>query len=87
MRRVGKVFVQVLVVFVVAVSTSRAATGTVTVMTKNVDAGTDFGFLFAYLETNPSLGVQLTFEEVQKNDYPLRASLLRRKSRNRGLMS
>src|SRR5438132_384798 len=44
----------------------------VTVMTKNMDEGTDFGFFFA----NPNTGVQLTLQEVLKNDYPTRASLL-----------
>ena len=76
MLLVRKVLVQVLLVFLVAVSTSWAGTGSLTVMTKNMDTGTDFGFFFAYLQTNPALGIQLTFDEVQKNDYPLRASLL-----------
>ena len=48
----------------------------VTVMTKNMDAGTDLGFVVAYLQTNLLLGVQLTFQEVLKNNYPLRAFLL-----------
>lgn len=48
----------------------------VTVMTKNMDAGTDFGFFFANLQTDPSLGVQLTWQELQKNNFPGRAALL-----------
>jgi endonuclease/exonuclease/phosphatase family metal-dependent hydrolase len=48
----------------------------VTVMQKNMDTGTDFGFFFSNLQTDPALGVQLTFAEIQKNDYPGRASLL-----------
>ena len=55
-----------------AVASQKPAT--VTVMTKNMDEGTDFGFFFA----NPNTGVQLTLQEVLKNDYPTRASLLAR---------
>jgi endonuclease/exonuclease/phosphatase family metal-dependent hydrolase len=61
----------------IGVSTSWAkADESVTVMTKNMDAGTDFGFFFANLQTNPALGVQLTLQELQKNNFPLRAALL-----------
>lgn len=51
---------------------ANSADGNVAVMTKNMDAGTDFGFFFA----DPATGVQLTLQEVLKNDYPARASLL-----------
>ena len=76
MSAIRNAVVQVLLVFAMAVSTAWAGPGTVTVMTKNMDAGTDFGFFFANLQTDPALGVQLTFEELQKNDFAGRASLL-----------
>jgi len=72
---VRKVVLQAFVVLT-AVSTLLAGSETVTVMTKNMDTVTDFGFFFSYLQTNPTLGAQLTFEEFRKNDFPLRASLL-----------
>jgi endonuclease/exonuclease/phosphatase family metal-dependent hydrolase len=43
-----------------------------------MDAGTDFGFFFANLQTDPSLGVQLTWQELQKNNFPECAALLAR---------
>ena len=73
------------IVLLLAVSTSFAGPTTVTVMTKNMDAGTDFGFFFSNLQTNPALGAQLTLEEFQKNNFPLRASLLAQESRRHSL--
>lgn len=48
----------------------------VSVMTRNMDAGTDFGFFIANLATDPALGVQLTLQELAKNNFPGRAALL-----------
>ena len=71
-----KLLFQAVLICLLSVSTSWAGSGTFTAMTKNMDAGTDFGFFFANLQTNPALGVQLTFEEFMKNDFPGRAALL-----------
>jgi endonuclease/exonuclease/phosphatase family metal-dependent hydrolase len=77
MNFVRKVLFHVFLILFAGGSASWAATGgKVTVMTRNMDAGTDFGFLVAYLQTDPSLGVQLTLQEVLKNNFPLRSSLL-----------
>jgi hypothetical protein len=77
MQFIRKAVFQAIVFLLVSVSASWAGTGEkVTVMTKNMDAGTDLGFVVAYLQTNLLLGVQLTFQEVLKNNYPLRPFLL-----------
>ncbi len=46
------------------------------VMTWNMDAGTDLGFIFVYLGTNPELGAQLTYEEVLNSHIRERADYL-----------
>jgi len=69
------VFLAVLLLAIFIPSTWAAGNRTVTVMTKNMDTGTDLGFLFANLQ-NPQVGVQLTWAEIQKNDYVERARLL-----------
>ena len=77
MQFIPKAVFRFVLFLLVGVSASWAGTGEkVTVMTKNMDAGTDLGFVVAYLQTNLLLGVQLTFQEVLKNNYPLRAFLL-----------
>jgi len=76
---IRKAVVQTLVVLLTGFGVSCAYAGeTVKVMTRNVDAGTDFGFFVANLQTDPALGVQLTLQEVLKNDFRARASLLAR---------
>jgi hypothetical protein len=47
----------------------------VTVMTQNMDAGTDFGYLFAVPTYIPDLvtAATMTYDEVQKSDIPKRA--------------
>src|ERR1051325_455622 len=72
-RPIGLFALFAVLFFLFGVSTSHAA---VRVMTKNMDSGTDFGFFFANLQTNPQLGIQLTLQEFQKNNFPLRAALL-----------
>jgi hypothetical protein len=77
MLRIQRLALLVFLLSITFITTSWAAPGSsVTVMTKNMDTGTDFGFFFAYLQTNPALGAQLTWEELQKNDFAGRAVLL-----------
>jgi endonuclease/exonuclease/phosphatase family metal-dependent hydrolase len=77
MRLIRNAFVRIILVLIATVTGSSAyAAGAVTVMTRNMDAGTDFGFFLANLATNPALGVQLTLQEVAKNNFQQRASLL-----------
>jgi len=66
----------VIVAILVASASWARAANKLTVMTKNMDAGTDFGFFLANLNTDPALGVQLTLNEVAKNNYFSRSALL-----------
>jgi endonuclease/exonuclease/phosphatase family metal-dependent hydrolase len=69
-----------LVFFVLIISSSAAFPAlandeaTVTIMTQNMDAGTDLGFILA-LEGTPE-SVDLTLAEIQASDIPGRAALL-----------
>ena len=57
--------------------TARAAETAVTVMTQNMDAGTDLKFALAYLNTStPTVGIDLTYQEVLQSDIPGRAAIL-----------
>ena len=50
---------------------------TVSVMTQNMDAGTDLGFAFAYITTStPTVGIDLTYQEILQTDIPGRAAIL-----------
>ena len=50
---------------------------TVTVMTQNMDAGTDLGFALAYLNTaTPTVGIDLTYEEILQGNFAGRAAIL-----------
>jgi len=50
---------------------------TVTVMTQNVDAGTDLGFALAYLNTStPTVGIDLTYQEILQSNFAGRAAIL-----------
>ncbi len=58
-------------------TTTNAVETTVTVMTQNMDAGTDLKLALAYLNTStPSVGVDLTYQEIVQSDLPGRAALL-----------
>src|SRR5450756_2192359 len=49
----------------------------VTVMTQNMDAGTDLGFALAYINSaTPTVGIDLTYQEVQKSNFAGRAAIL-----------
>ena len=53
------------------------ATPTVTVMTQNMDAGTDLGFALAYLNTStPTVGIDLTYQEILQGNFAGRAAIL-----------
>lgn len=57
--------------------TARAAEDAVTVMTQNMDAGTDLKFALGYLNTStPTVGIDLTYQEVLQSDIPGRAAIL-----------
>ncbi len=50
---------------------------TVTVMTQNMDAGTDLGFVLAYLNTpTPTVGIDLTYQEILQSNFAGRAAIL-----------
>jgi endonuclease/exonuclease/phosphatase family metal-dependent hydrolase len=50
---------------------------TVTVMTQNMDAGTDLGFALAYLNTSaPTVGIDLTYQEILQGNFAGRAAIL-----------
>ena len=50
---------------------------TVTVMTQNMDAGTDLGFVLAYLNTStPTVGIDLTYQEILQSNFASRAAIL-----------
>jgi endonuclease/exonuclease/phosphatase family metal-dependent hydrolase len=78
MKLAHNVLIKLVVVLAVLISSASWATAApkLTVMTKNMDAGTDFGFFLANLNTDPALGVQLTLNEVAKNNYFARSALL-----------
>ena len=68
-----------LVLFVIGISPLSAAPSkpTLTVMTQNMDAGTDLGLALAYLGTStPLVGIDLTYQEIQESDFEGRASIL-----------
>ena len=49
----------------------------VTVMTQNMDAGTDLGFALAYINSaTPTVGIDLTYQEVLKSNFAGRAAIL-----------
>jgi len=78
MKFAHNVLIKLVVVLTVLISSASWASSApkLTVMTKNMDAGTDFGFFLANLNTHPALGVQLTLNEVAKNNYFARSALL-----------
>ena len=54
-----------------------AADRPVTVMTQNMDAGTDLGFALAYLNTStPTVGIDLTYQEILQGNFAGRAAIL-----------
>jgi endonuclease/exonuclease/phosphatase family metal-dependent hydrolase len=58
-------------------SRAYAADATVTVMTQNMDAGTDLKLALAYLSTStPALGIDLTYQEILQSNIPGRAAIL-----------
>lgn len=58
-------------------ATATLAETTVTVMTQNMDAGTDLKFALAFLNTStPTVGIDLTYQEILKSDIPNRAAIL-----------
>jgi Endonuclease/Exonuclease/phosphatase family len=53
------------------------ASPTITVMTQNMDAGTDLQLAFAYLNTStPTVGIDLTYQEIQQSNFTGRAAIL-----------
>src|ERR1051326_1549089 len=49
--------------------------GAVTVMTQNMDAGTDLGFVLAYINTStPTVGIDLTYQEIKNTPFAARAA-------------
>jgi len=51
----------------------------VTVMTQNMDAGTDLKFVLAYINSStPTTGIDLTYQEVANNNFAARAEILAR---------
>ncbi len=58
-------------------NTAYAADSPVTVMTQNMDAGTDLGFALAYLNTStPTVGIDLTYQEILQGNFAGRAAIL-----------
>lgn len=52
---------------------------TVTVMTQNMDAGTDLKLALAYLNTStPTVGIDLTYQEILQSNFSGRAAILAR---------
>jgi endonuclease/exonuclease/phosphatase family metal-dependent hydrolase len=80
MRRsvfVGATAVAVLLSLFSVGNAAYAAGPTVTVMTQNMDAGTDLGFALAYLNTaTPTVGIDLTYQEILQNNFAGRAAIL-----------
>src|SRR5690348_4507112 len=59
------------------VSTANADSGVVTVMTQNMDAGTDLKLALAFINTStPTVGIDLTYQEILQSDIPGRAAIL-----------
>lgn len=59
------------------VFTASADNGAVTVMTQNMDAGTDLKLALAFINTStPTVGIDLTYQEILQSDIPGRAALL-----------
>jgi endonuclease/exonuclease/phosphatase family metal-dependent hydrolase len=57
--------------------TADAADTNVTVMTQNMDAGTDLKFALAYLNTStPTVGIDLTYQEILQSNLPGRSAIL-----------
>jgi hypothetical protein len=53
------------------------ASPTVSVMTQNMDDGTDLGFALAYLNTStPTVGIDLTYQEILQSNFAGRAAIL-----------
>ena len=48
----------------------------VKILTQNMDAGTNESYILAYADTQPKLGVDLTFTEIVASNIPQRAKLL-----------
>ena len=49
----------------------------ITVMTQNMDAGTDLGFVLAYINSaTPTVGVDLTYQEILQSNFAGRAAVL-----------
>ncbi len=46
------------------------------VMTRNMDAGTDMGYIYEYFSTDPMKGVWLTYQEILQAQLPERAGWL-----------
>ncbi|HZT30060.1 MAG TPA: endonuclease/exonuclease/phosphatase family protein [Bryobacteraceae bacterium] len=60
-----------------SITWAAAGNATVTVMTQNMDAGTDLGFALAYLNTStPTVGIDLTYQEILQSNFAGRAALL-----------
>ena len=58
-------------------NTTYAADRPVTVMTQNMDAGTDLGFALAYLNSStPTVGIDLTYQELLQGNFAGRAAIL-----------
>lgn len=59
------------------VNAANAADTTATVLTQNMDAGTDLKFALAYLNTStPTVGIDLTYQEILQSNIPGRAAIL-----------
>jgi endonuclease/exonuclease/phosphatase family protein len=51
--------------------------GAVTVMTQNMDAGTDLKLALAFINTStPTVGIDLTYQEILQSNIPERAAIL-----------
>ena len=56
---------------------AKAAGTALTVMTQNMDAGTDLKLALAYLNTStPTVGIDLTYQEILQSNLPGRAAFL-----------
>jgi endonuclease/exonuclease/phosphatase family metal-dependent hydrolase len=73
---VSVAFLALLSIFCCSPAVGAAGT-TVTVMTQNMDAGTDLKFALAYLNTStPTIGIDLTYQEILQTNIPGRAAIL-----------
>lgn len=58
-------------------ATAKAANTTVTVMTQNMDAGTDLKLALVYLNSStPTVGIDLTYQEILQSNFARRAAIL-----------